>query len=52
MAISKEMDFAVAPLVKNKMNLCKSFIKYLDYSALGLPGIYSNISPYSRYRTK
>ena len=47
MAISKEMDFAVAPLVKNKKNLCKSSIKYLDYSALGLPGIYSNISPYS-----
>ena len=36
-------DFAVAPLVDDDFNRCKSYIKYLDYAALGLPGIFSSI---------
>ena len=36
-------DFAVAPLVDNDFNRCKSYIKYLDYGALRLPGIFSGI---------
>ncbi len=36
-------DFAVAPLVNDSFNQCKSYIKYLDYAALGLAGIYSGI---------
>jgi GT2 family glycosyltransferase/glycosyltransferase involved in cell wall biosynthesis len=36
-------DFAVAPLVDDAFNRCKSYIKYLDYGALGLPGIFSAI---------
>ena len=36
-------DFGVAPLVDDEFNRCKSYIKYLDYAALGLPGIFSGI---------
>jgi glycosyltransferase involved in cell wall biosynthesis len=36
-------DFGVAPLVDNEFNRCKSFIKYLDYGALGIPGVFSAI---------
>ena len=42
-------DFAVAPLcLDNKMNHAKSNLKFLEYSALGLPCIYTNIEPYRR----
>lgn len=41
-------DFAIAPLdIKNPLNKAKSALKYLEYSALGLPGIYSSIDPYT-----
>jgi GT2 family glycosyltransferase/glycosyltransferase involved in cell wall biosynthesis len=36
-------DFALAPLVDDEFNRCKSYIKYLDYAALGLAGIFSGI---------
>jgi len=36
-------SFAVAPLVDDEFNRCKSYIKYLDYAALGLPAIFSGI---------
>ncbi len=40
-------DIAIAPLVDNPFNRCKSPIKFLEYSALSLPAVYSNIPPYS-----
>ncbi|MDW8103273.1 MAG: glycosyltransferase [Anaerolineae bacterium] len=36
----------LAPLVDNSFNRCKSDMKYLEYSALGIPGIYSSVHPY------
>lgn len=42
-----EADIAIAPLVDNLFNRCKSSIKYLEYSAIGLPGVYSKVDPYS-----
>jgi glycosyltransferase involved in cell wall biosynthesis/uncharacterized protein YdcH (DUF465 family) len=42
-----EADIAIAPLVDNKFNRCKSFIKYFEYTANGLPGVFSSIPPYS-----
>jgi len=36
-------DFGVAPLVDDEFNRCKSYIKYLDYAALGLAGVFSSI---------
>ncbi|WP_414526888.1 glycosyltransferase [Nodularia chucula] len=39
-------DLAIAPLEDNLFTRCKSDIKFLDYSALGIPGIYSDVPPY------
>lgn len=41
-------NFAIAPLnLDNAMNRSKSCLKYLEYSAMGLPAIYTDIEPYS-----
>ena len=40
-------DIGLAPLLNNQLNLNKSNLKYLDYTGLGIPGVYSNIKPYS-----
>lgn len=40
------IDIALAPLVDNQFNRCKSNIKWLEYSACGIVGIYSNLDPY------
>jgi processive 1,2-diacylglycerol beta-glucosyltransferase len=39
-------DVAIAPLENTMFNRCKSDIKFLDYSALGFPGIYSRVPAY------
>jgi len=39
-------DIAIAPLKYDEFTCCKSDIKYLDYSALGIAGIYSNHPAY------
>lgn len=42
-------DIAIAPLEDNNINKSKSLIKYLEYSALGVPGIYSPVGPYKEH---
>jgi processive 1,2-diacylglycerol beta-glucosyltransferase len=42
----QECDIFIAPLKDSLFNRCKSAIKYLEYSALGVPGVYSRITPY------
>jgi glycosyltransferase involved in cell wall biosynthesis len=39
-------DLFIAPLQDNLFNRCKSAVKFLEYSALGVPGVYSQITPY------
>lgn len=39
-------DIGIAPLCENNLNKSKSNLKYLEYTALGIPGIYSDIQPY------
>jgi hypothetical protein len=39
-------DFALAPLVDNAFTRCKSPLKFFDYAALGIPGIYSRTPTY------
>jgi len=39
-------DLFVAPLIDSQFNRCKSAIKFLEYSALGIPGVYSRTAPY------
>ncbi|MER9327582.1 methyltransferase domain-containing protein [Mesorhizobium sp. M0488] len=41
-----DWDFAIAPLNDTRFNRSKSDIKFLDYSAIGVPGIYSNVAAY------
>ena len=42
----QKADIFIAPLTENRFNTCKSFLKYLEYSSLGVPGIYSQGSQY------
>ncbi len=37
----------IAPLQDNLFNRCKSPIKFLEYSSLGVPGVFSRIGPYA-----
>lgn len=39
-------DIAVSPLQDTTFNRCKSDIKFLDYSALGTAGVYSDVRAY------
>lgn len=41
-----DWDIAIAPLCDNPFNRHKSDIKLLDYSAIGVPGIYSKVAAY------
>ena len=41
------IDIAIVPLENNHFNRCKSNIKWLEYSACGIPGVYSDILPYN-----
>lgn len=41
------IDIALAPLEDNEFNRAKSNIKYLEYSISRIPGVYSDITPYS-----
>lgn len=43
----QKIDIALAPLVNNEFNRCKSNIKFLEYAICRLPGIYSRIHPYT-----
>lgn len=46
---SGKYQFAVAPLcLDNRLNHAKSNLKFLEYSAMGLPCVYTSIEPYER----
>lgn len=40
-------DLAVAPLLDTPFNQAKSDLKFLEYAALGLPGVFSKLEPYA-----
>lgn len=40
-------DIFVAPLLDHTFNQCKSPIKFLEYSAQGIPGVFSAVGPYA-----
>ena len=44
----QSMDIFIAPLSDNLFNACKSAIKYLESSTLGIPGVCSAVGPYKR----
>ncbi|MEO8055551.1 MAG: glycosyltransferase [Acidobacteriota bacterium] len=39
-------DFAIAPLEDDAFTRCKSDLKYLDYGALAIPAVFSDVRPY------
>ncbi len=45
--LEQRVDIFIAPLLDNLFNRCKSGLKYLEYSALGVPGVYSALPPYA-----
>lgn len=45
-------DIGIAPLEDNTFNRCKSNIKFLEYSACGVPVIASDVDPYSNTITE
>jgi hypothetical protein len=47
-----EADIAIAPLVDNPFNACKSNIKMLEYVACGAAAIYSDVEPYKKAYAK
>lgn len=47
-SISHLFDIAIAPLSDTPFNNSKSVLKYIQYSAIGLPAIYSNCLPYNQ----
>ncbi|MEO1670701.1 MAG: glycosyltransferase, partial [Cyanobacteria bacterium J06631_2] len=49
--IAAACDLAIAPLIANEFNRYKSPLKFLQYSAVGLPAIYSNVTPYQEIVT-
>jgi GT2 family glycosyltransferase/glycosyltransferase involved in cell wall biosynthesis len=42
-----EFDIALVPLLDNTFNKVKSPIKWLEYSAAGIAGIFSDVEPYA-----
>jgi processive 1,2-diacylglycerol beta-glucosyltransferase len=44
----QDCDLAIAPLQDNGFNRAKSPIKFLEYSTLGIPGVYSYLEPYTQ----
>ena len=47
-----EWDIGIAPLEDTNINRSKSNLKYLEYTALNIPGVYSNIGPYKEIGEK
>ena len=45
--VAREFAFGVAPVEDTPFARSKSYIKFLDYAAAGLPGIYSDVGQYS-----
>ena len=46
-ALAQKANIAIAPLEDIPYNHCKSSIKFFEYTAMGLPGVYSRVTPYT-----
>jgi glycosyltransferase involved in cell wall biosynthesis len=44
--LQQECDICIAPLREDGFNQAKSSLKFLEYSALGVAGVYSKLPPY------
>jgi glycosyltransferase involved in cell wall biosynthesis len=48
---TQSADIFIAPLADSLFNRCKSQLKFFEYTALGSPGVYSNLETYSKIVT-
>jgi tetratricopeptide (TPR) repeat protein len=44
----KSLDIGIAPLLPTGFNRGRSDVKFLEYAAAGIPGIYANLDPYQK----
>lgn len=44
---TQQADIFIAPLIDREFNRCKSPLKYFEYTALGVPAVYSAVEPYA-----
>lgn len=44
------LDIGIAPLIDNPFNRCVSNLKYLEYGALGIPGVFSRMPAFESVR--
>lgn len=44
---AQSCDLFIAPLLDTPFNRCKSAIKFFEYGTLGIPGVWSRVTPYS-----
>lgn len=47
-----KLDIGLAPMPDTSFHACKHYNKFIEYSSLGIVGLYSNVLPYSRLATK
>ncbi len=45
--LQQQVDLCIAPLQNHLFNQCKSPLKYLEYAALGCPGVFSAVGGYA-----
>ena len=45
----KDIDIGLCPLVDNQFNRGKSELKAMEFNAMGIPVVASDVAPYSRY---
>jgi O-antigen biosynthesis protein len=50
--MSLNADIGIAPLEINKFNSAKSNLKHLEYVALDITGVYTDIDPYKKTQLK
>lgn len=43
-----DLTIGLAPMPKTEFHSCKHYNKYIEYGALGIIGIYSNVVPYTK----
>lgn len=48
---TQRADIFIAPLVDNLFNQAKSPLKFFEYTALGVPGVYSRLDPFEQVIT-
>lgn len=45
--MDKRIDIGLAPLLDTKFNESKSNLKYIEFGAMGVPGVYADLEPYA-----